>query len=162
MERKRIDRGQDRPSAKRPPPPPPRGPSALTWLVLPLLAVAAVAGYIGWDLATGAPRGVAPAEPSLRVPPAVSRGREPRTTEASQERQALLRPASPRPPASEALRLAREGLARLQDGPARRHLQTRFDQLQGQLAARGAEPDYVTEVRRLAVEVQDQLDASSR
>ena len=177
---KRIDRSQERPAVKRDAPRPhaaKKGPGVLIWLVLPLLAVLAVAGYIAWDLYADTLRARQLEEESRPTQPSRSEAPERRTREVKvqgTEEDLSALPAPPRldkkgakrappaakPPASSgeaAFRVLRADFERLTDDAVRLRFQLKLNKLENELASRGGETAYVDEVRRLDVDVKAEL-----
>ena len=182
VDRRKIDKSQERPAVKREPARPvtaKSGPGVLVWLVLPLLAVLAVAGYIAWDLYADAlktqqledERG---GRDHLRGESAPDRrSREVRVHDPDEDLTAL--PVQPRvvdlkkvkktPPLATkatsapegALRLLEADFERLTDEGQRKRFQLKVNKLESELPSRAQEPAYLDEVKRLDLEVKAEL-----
>jgi serine/threonine-protein kinase len=175
------------PVAAPPPPMEPKKGGVAVWLVLPLLAVLAVGGYIGWDVYTEQLKAKAiaeehapPEEPPAVVPDRATREvkvepvAHPTPTPSDDDdlqalvptdagpRAAVKRPAVvPKPTASPgelALKALRVSAANITDENVIKPFKLKINKLENELATRGSDPAYVEQVKKL----QADLEAAGR
>jgi serine/threonine-protein kinase len=186
LERKKAERSQERPAVKREPSRPlpvaKRGPSVLIWLVLPLLAVLAVAGYIAWDLYADAlkaqqleeelgnhEQGRAEPAPDRRTREVKVKDTEedlaelpapPRTAVVDPKRAVRKPPTPPKAPATPgeaAFRVLQADFDQLTEDSVRKRFQLRLNKLDSEHPTRGGDPAYVNEVKKLDGEIKAEL-----
>ncbi len=193
----KADRSGERPMPRAKPPPPQRtdtqvlsavserapapaqkSSSKLIWLVLPALALAAVAAFIGWDVysdkmhrqeqADAVEAETVPEVPPPEVKPPPRREPEPEAPkeEAPKVEAPKKKPQSPPPqprakadgtPGELALRSLQGDFAKLVDEAVQRKFRLQVSALEGQVDARGSDPAFVKKVQSLHEQVKTAL-----